>query len=78
VRRPLTPNERAVIERLLTVDFPEVAGLGGRGDHRGGRRFVWLMLMQADGWLSELEHVPGYGPRPNELDATKIAPESAI
>ena len=38
----------------------------------------WLMLMQADGWLSELEHVAGYGPRPNELDASKIAPESEI
>jgi hypothetical protein len=64
VRRPLTPNERAVIERLLSVDFPE------------GDASSWLMLMQEDGWLNELEHVSGYGPRPNELDASKITPEA--
>ena len=34
----------------------------------------WLMLFQRDGWLSELEHVPGHGPRPEELDAASIVP----
>lgn len=29
---------------------------------------AWLMLFQRDGWLSELEHVPGYGPSPEQLD----------
>jgi hypothetical protein len=112
--RSLTPNERAVIERLLSVDFPEVeffrkqidaitvkstcgCGCGtirlsvdtGRAQRAPsewwdgpfilveGDSQSWLMLFQNDGWLSELEHVPG-GPRPDELDPASIAPDPQV
>jgi len=35
----------------------------------------WLMLFQDDGWLTELEHVSGYGPRPQDLDAATLVPD---
>ncbi len=35
----------------------------------------WLMLFQRDGWLSELEHVPGYGPSPEQLDPDELEVE---
>ncbi len=105
-----------MIERLLSVDFPDVAffraqvpaitvvgvcdcGCGSlqfrvdaskasrapspvwregpdvlvEGDSRS-----WLMLFQDDGWLSELEHVDGYGPRPQDLDPASIQPDPQV
>lgn len=38
----------------------------------------WLMLCQDDGWLSELEHVDGYGPRPQDLDPASIQPDLRV
>jgi hypothetical protein len=38
----------------------------------------WLMLFQEDGWLTELEHVAGYGPNPEELDASTITPDVQV
>ena len=38
----------------------------------------WLMLFQNEGWLTELEHVAGYGPRPEELDANTITPDLQV
>jgi hypothetical protein len=43
-----------------------------------GDRRSWLMLFQCDGWLSELEHVDGCGPRPQDLDATSIEPDVQV
>lgn len=43
-----------------------------------GDRKSWLMLFQHDGRLSELEHVAGHGPNPNDLDASKIKPDVQI
>lgn len=111
--RALTGRERAVIERLLSVEFPEVeyfqaqipaltvtdvcdCGCGTlrfSGDaekasrapspawNGSGEPIVegdsqsWMMLFQADDWLTELEHVAGYGPNPEELDASGIEPD---
>jgi hypothetical protein len=38
----------------------------------------WLMLFQEDGWLTELEHVAGYGPNPEDLDASTITPDVQV
>ena len=114
--RAPTPQERAVIERLLSVDFrdveffraqvpaltvsgmcdcgcgslylavdPEKAAPAPSEEWRDGPDVLvegdstsWLMLIQADGWLTELEHVDGYGPRPQELDAAAIVPDPQV
>ena len=114
--RPLSENERAVIEQLLSVEFPEVeffraqvpairvtgmcpCGCGTlqfRVDRERAERAPspawddgpdvivegdersWLMLFQDGGWLTELEHVDGYGGRPQELDATAIEPDLQV
>ena len=108
--RSLTTAERAVIERLLSVEFREVehfraqvpaievthectCGCGtitfkvdaarapsvlwddGPEILVEGDAQSWLMLFQRDGWLSELEHVPGHGLPPEQLDAASIVPE---
>lgn len=115
-RRPPTPQERAVLERLLSVDFPDahvfraqvaaitVTGMCGCGcgslelevdparaprapsaAWRDGPDVIvegdtqsWLMLFQDDGWLTELEHVDGYGPRPQDMDAASIRPHVQV
>lgn len=113
--RPLKPGERAVIARLLSVDFPEVqyfraqlavatvsgecaCGCGtiqlaidqeaappapsraweGPDVIVEGDRRSWLMLCVADGYLTELEHVPAHGPPPVELDAASIEPDVQV
>jgi hypothetical protein len=38
----------------------------------------WLMLFQDDGWLTELEHVAGYGPNPEDLDPATIEPDPQV
>ena len=38
----------------------------------------WLMLFQSDGWLTELEHVAGYGPNPQQLEAASIEPDLPV
>ncbi len=43
-----------------------------------GDQQSWLMLFQDGGYLTELEHVAGHGPRPDELDGATIAPESQV
>ena len=114
--RALTVTERALLERLLSVDFPEAeyfraqipaitvvdactCGCGtisfavdldrarrapGRVWREGSHILVegdarsWLMLVQYDGCLSELEHVPGYGPRPEDLDPEAVRPDLQV
>jgi hypothetical protein len=110
--RPLTENERAVLERLLSGEFAgaeayraQIAvtsvtgececGCGslslavehtraerGRKRHSGwdmiaenGADTSWLMVHQKDGWLAELEHVPGYGPGPGSVDPSTVLPD---
>ena len=51
-------------------DGPEVIVEGDSGS--------WMMLFQEDGWLTELEHVDGYGPRPQDLDAAAIEPDVQV
>jgi len=112
----LTEQERAVVERLLSVDFRDVeffraqvpairvtsmcpCGCGSlqftidssraerapsRAWHDGPHVLVegdgrsWLMLFQDDGWLTELEHVDGFGPRPQDMDAASIQPDLQV
>ncbi len=38
----------------------------------------WLMLIQKEGWLAELEHVPDSGLRPQDLDAARIDPNLRV
>ena len=38
----------------------------------------WLLLFQSDGQLTELEHVAGYGPNPQELEAASIEPDLQV
>lgn len=110
MNRALTEGERAVIDRLLSVEFRDVeyfrrqvpaivvthecpCGCGtvrfevdrdraarapswqdGPDILVEGDRTSWLMLFQDGGWLTELEHVAGHGPNPEDLDAAKIEP----
>jgi hypothetical protein len=112
----LSPRERSVIERLLSVDFRDVesfrrqvdaitvTGMCGCGcgsltfavdpkkadaapspAWRDGPAVIaegdaqsWLMLFQDGGWLTELEHVAGYGPNPEDLDASRITPDAQV
>jgi hypothetical protein len=114
--RALRPIERAIIARLLSVDFrdveyfrkqidaitvtstcscgcgtiqfavdptraepaPTVAWQDGPDLLVEGDKQSWLMLFQCDGWLSELEHVAGHGPRPEELDPDTITPDLQV
>jgi hypothetical protein len=43
-----------------------------------GDRRSWLMLIQDNGWLTELEHVDGYGPRPQDIEAAMIQPDLQV
>jgi hypothetical protein len=36
------------------------------------------MLFQNEGWLAELEHVDGHGPRPQDMDAATIQPDPQV
>jgi hypothetical protein len=110
------PAERAVIERLLSVEFRDAeffraqvphitvthvcsCGCGTIDfavDHERAERApsaawddsseliaqasapAWLMLFQHAGYLTDLEHVAGHGPRPDELDPASIAPELMV
>jgi hypothetical protein len=54
----------------------------GRGRYSGWDMIVengdsasWLMVHQKDGWLAELEHVPGHGPGPRSVELSKVYPE---
>jgi hypothetical protein len=38
----------------------------------------WLMLFQHGGWLTDLEHVAGHGPRPDEADPASIVPDLQV
>jgi hypothetical protein len=116
--RPLSEHEQAIIERLLSVDFPEAdyfrrqvravtvtgtcgCGCGsislsvGREAARApseawdwewsspmleGDADHWLMLVQRDGVLTELEHVNHGedGPDLSVIDAETIEPELMI
>lgn len=105
-----------MIERLLSVDFPEVdyfraqvphlvvrnvcncgcgtidfaidpkqaprapspAWDGATGPIVEGDQQSWLMLMQADGYLTDLEHVAGCGLTPEQLDPDRIKPDLQV
>jgi hypothetical protein len=38
----------------------------------------WLMMFQNEDRLTELEHVAGYGPRPEDLDVDAMQPDLQV
>ncbi len=113
--RPLSAHERAIVERLLSVDFPDVeyfrrqvptltvrhrcpcgcgtielsvdpgvprarskAWDGPTGPIVESDSRHWLLLFQADGLLTELEHVADGGPDLSVIDPAAIEPEAQV
>jgi hypothetical protein len=66
------------VDRAQAAPAPSNAWLDGPDVIVEGDSRSWLMLFQNEGWLTELEHVDGYGARPQDMDAAAIQPDLQV